>query len=100
MPNIRAMLMEKSESKQRSKLILKDVDRSLIISLLAIPVYGKEARDEEILSVILNAGGVDRSGLMDKIRENYNRRLKAKELKKTKNGVIDKDGFTVLVPRA
>lgn len=98
--NVRSMIMEKSESKHRNRLVMKDVDRALIISLLAIPVYGKEARDEEILSVIINAGEADTSDLMAKIRENYNRRLKAKEIKKTKNGVFDADGFMVLVPRA
>ena len=98
--DIRSMLLKKQEGK-KSKLVMKDVNRALIISLLALPVYGKEARDEEILSVIINAGApVDLTDRMTKIREHYNQLLKDKKVKKTKTGVRDTDGFLVLVPRA
>jgi len=93
------MLQAKSEKKAHKHLVLKDVNRDLIIALLAIPVYGKEARDEEILSVIINAGVADVSDVMTKIRTDYDKRVKAKEIKKTKDGVRDTDGFMVLVPR-
>lgn len=99
--DVRSMLLAKDEKRKNTRLVMKDVNRELIIALLAIPVYGKEARDEEILSVIINAGASESDKLIDKIRDNYNQRLKNKEIKKTKNdGVRDTDGFMVLVPRA
>ena len=97
--NVKALLTAKSENKAKSQLVMKDVNRDLIIALLAIPVYGKEARDEEILSVIINAGAADVSDIMLRIREEYDKKVKEKRVKKTKNGVVDTDGFMVLVPR-
>lgn len=97
--NVRALLMEKGEKKKAKRVVLKDVNRDLMVALLAIPVYGKEARDEEILSVIINAGVSDVSDQISKIRENYARMVNEKKVKKTKNGVRDLDGYMVLVPR-
>ena len=99
MPDVRAMLQAKSEKKAQKHLVLKDVNRDLIIALFAIPVYGKEARDEEILSVIINAGSAEISDRMGRIRADYDQRVKDKKIKKTKDGVRDTDGFMVLVPR-
>ena len=99
MPDVRAMLQAKSEKKAQKHLVLKDVNRDLIIALFAIPVYGKEARDEEILSVIINAGSAEISDLMGRIWADYDQRVKDKKIKKTKDGVRDTDGFMVLVPR-
>ncbi len=99
MPDVRAMLQAKSDKKAQKHLVLKDVNRDLIIALFAIPVYGKEARDEEILSVIINAGSAEISDLMGRIRADYDQRVKDKKIKKTKDGVRDTDGFMVLVPR-
>lgn len=100
--DVRALLMKKSEEKSNAgkRVVMKDVNRDLMVALLAIPVYGKEARDEEILSVIINAGGVDVSDQIAKIRENYNKLVAEKKIKKTKaGGVRDLDGYMVLVPR-
>lgn len=97
--NVKALLTAKSENKAKSQLVMKDVNRDLIVALLAIPVYGKEVRDEEILSVIINAGAADVSDIMLRIREEYDKKVKEKRVKKTKNGVVDTDGFMVLVPR-
>lgn len=97
--NVKALLTAKFENKAKSQLVMKDVNRDLIVALLAIPVYGKEARDEEILSVIINAGAADVSDIMLRIREEYDKKVKEKRVKKTKNGVVDTDGFMVLVPR-
>ncbi len=97
--NVKALLAAKFENKAKSQLVMKDVNRDLIVALLAIPVYGKEARDEEILSVIINAGAADVSDIMLRIREEYDKKVKEKRVKKTKNGVVDTDGFMVLVPR-
>lgn len=99
MPDVRAMLQAKSEKKAHKHLVLEDVNRDLIIALFAIPVYGKEARDEEILSVIINAGSAEVSDLMTRIRADYDQQVKDKKIKKTKDGVRDTDGFMVLVPR-
>ena len=99
--DVRAMLLKKDREKNPGRLTVRDVNRSLIISLLAIPVYGKEARDEEILSVIINAGKVaDTSGCMERIRASYDQMVKDKKIKKAKGGEIrDTDGFWVLEPR-
>lgn len=100
MADVRSLLLKKSEQKAAKKLVLKDVNRSLMVALLAIPTYGKEARDEEILSIIINAGKVtDTTDLMDRIRANYDKKVAEKKIKKTKDGVRDIDGFFVLVPR-
>lgn len=97
--DIRAMLAKKSNEKSSGKrLVLKDINRDLIVALLAIPVYGKEVRDEEILSIIINGGTV--STTIERIKAAYDERVKNKELKKTKDGVRDADGFLVMVPRA
>ena len=97
--DVRSLLLKKQEGKN-TKLVMKDVNRGLLISLLCLPVYGKEARDEEILSVIINAGAVaDMTDIMDRIRANYNKLVAEKKVKKTKTGVRDSDGFLVLVPR-
>jgi len=96
--DIRAMISAKQEkSNNGKKLVLKDIHRNLIIALTALPVYGKEVRDEEILTIIIN-GGVT-STVLERIRDHYNARLKSKELKKVKGEVVDADGYRVLVPR-
>lgn len=97
--DIRAMISEKQKNKNSSgkKLVLKDIHRSLIVALTALPVYGKDVRDEDILTIIIN-GGVT-STVLDRIKDHYNARLKSKEIKKVKGEVVDTDGYTVLVPR-
>ncbi|WP_300943832.1 hypothetical protein [uncultured Duncaniella sp.] len=96
--DIRALIAKKQEGKLKdSRLVLKDVNRDLITALLALPVYGKEARDDEILTIIIN-GGIDTS-YMDKIRDNFTGRLERHEVKKVKGEYRDSEGFLVLVPR-
>lgn len=94
--DIKAMITKKQQ-KKGTKLVLKDIHRNLIIALNALPVYGKEVRDEEILTIIIN-GGVS-STYMDRIRDHYNARVSSKEIKKVKGEYRDTDGFLVLVPR-
>lgn len=101
--SIRELLQSKENKKANSELVLKDINRDLIVALLAIPVYGKHARDEEILSIIINANASansTRNKYLEKFREHYNQLLKDKKIKKTKTGVRDTDGFLVLVPRS
>jgi len=96
--DIKSAIMKKQDDRmKKSKLTLTDVNRSLIIALTALPVYGKDVRDEEILTLIIN-GGVQ-STYLDKMRDNFKRRLDAKEIKKTKDGYRDSEGFLVLQPR-
>lgn len=94
--DIRALL-EKKREKKSSKLVMKDIHRDLIIALTALPVYGKEVRDEEILSIIIN-GGVT-SSYIDKIKNTFDKRVADKEIKKVKGEYRDTEGFLVLVPR-
>lgn len=97
--DVKAMIAEKASKKKSSQLVMKDVNRSLITALLAISVYGKDARDEEILSVIINAGK-DKNPWMKTFRENYEKKLAEKSIKRGKDGVYrDEDGFIVLIPK-
>jgi hypothetical protein len=96
--DIKAAIMKKQDDRmKKSKMTLTDVNRSLIIALTALPVYGKDVRDEEILTLIIN-GGVQ-STYLDKMREDFQRKLDAKEIKKTKDGYRNTEGFLVLQPR-
>lgn len=96
--DLKALIAKKQEVKLKSsKLVMKDINRQLVTALLALPVYGKDARDEEILTIIIN-GGVQ-SSYMDRIKEGFTKRLEAGEIKKTKGEYRDTEGFLVLVPR-
>lgn len=97
--DIKAMIMKKQNDKLKSsKLVMKDINRELITALIALPVYGKEVRDEEILTIIIN-GGVEPPH-MDRIRSDFSKRLDNQEVKKVKGEYRDNEGFLVLVPRA
>lgn len=99
--DVRAMLMAKKVEKDKqggSGLVMKDINRDLITALLAISVYGKEARDEEILSVIINAGR-SYNPLYNKLCEDYADRVKKWKITQDEKGDLrDKDGFLVLAP--
>lgn len=98
---IRSILMKKQNEKTKhNRLVLKDVNADLITALLAVPVYGKDARDEEILSIIINAGTLSFQSVISKIKKEFEEKLKGKQLKKSKDGFVrDKEGFIVLKPR-
>lgn len=99
--DIRAMIEEKNKDKSNNKkLILKDVNHDLIIALLALPVYGKDVRNEEILSIIVNDDIGKMKKLKKQIKEEYEASMKGKKLKKTKQGyMIDSGGRVVLTPK-
>ena len=97
MTKIQELLLKKRKNREGKHLVMKDVNRELIVSLLAIPVYGKDVRDEEILSVILNASKP--RGLADfieRICDDFDRRVEAGEIKRQKGVYRDEDGFMVL----
>ena len=90
---------QKNREKENPKPVLMDVNQDLIVSLLALPLYGKVARDEEILSVIINAGTYGFQTALEEIRKNFNEKVKNKEVKKGKDGMYrNKEGFIVLRP--
>ena len=97
MSDIKAAIMKKQKNKTSSGLMLSDVNRQLIIALTALPVYGKEVRDEEILSLIIN-GGKEEPTYLDQMRDEFKRRVDNKEIKKVKGEYRDRDGFLVLAP--
>lgn len=100
--DILTMINKKQEEKGKGKSrpVLVDVNQDLIVSLLALPLYGKAARDEEILSIIINAGTLGFESALEEIRKNFNEKVKNKEIKKAKDGTYrNKDGFIVLRPR-
>ena len=78
--DIKAMITKKQNDKMKaSKLVMKDINRELITALIALPVYGKDVRDEEILTIIIN-GGVQ-APLMDRIRSDFSKKLEISEKK-------------------
>ena len=53
---IRSILMKKQNEKTKhNRLVLKDVNADLITALLAVPVYGKDARDEYLYDMDCHA---------------------------------------------
>lgn len=101
MSNILDVISSKeSKANKRDESILNDVNHDLITALFALPLYGKVAHDEEILTLIINAGVSGYQTLLNNIREQFNTKLKAKEIKKSKDGHYrDKAGFIRLRPR-
>lgn len=98
---IRALLLKKHEKQENEKrMVLEDVNQDLIIALLAVPIYGKDARDEDILSIIINSGTMTFQTTLSKIKEEFAEAVKGKKYKKSKDGFLrDKDGFIHLKPR-
>ena len=95
--DIKSAIMKKQNDKiARTKLTLNDVNRQLIIALTALPVYGKEVRDEEILSLIIN-GGVE-SDQLSQIKNDFRKKLENKEVKMLKGYYRNKDGYIVMSP--
>lgn len=99
--DIISMINKKDNDNHVSKkLIMEDINHDLIISLLAIPIYGKQARDEEILSVIINSGKSKRSIKLNELKSSFDNDIKTKTVKKCKDGQYqNSDGFTVLATR-
>lgn len=95
--DIRARIREKSQI-PKTELALDDVNKDLIMSLFAVDVYGAEARDEEILNIIIGGGQIvkDARAIM---RADFEKISKSEKLKKGKDGMWrDKDGYIVLEP--
>lgn len=95
--DIRARIREKSQI-PKTELTLDDVNKDLIMSLFAVDVYGAEARDEEILNIIIGGGQIikDARAIM---RDDFIKISKNGKLKKGKDGMLrDKDGYIVLEP--
>lgn len=100
--DVLSKIAKKSESRNKeAKSALVDINHDLIVAITGIGLYGKEARDEEILSIILNAGTIQSlDKMLQRVKENYNNLIKTKKLKKGKDGYMrDEDGFIRLTPR-
>ena len=93
------ILSKLKESKKQSKrLVLEDINRPLFTALFGVSVYGKKARDEEIMELIVG----QRTDPMVQIRENFCAKMKAEGAtwKKEKDGTIRNErGFLVLQPK-
>lgn len=102
--NIKDMIAKKKSKNSDKNLELKDINRDLIVSLLGISVYGKDARDEDILEIIIDGGEareVERDEkLYNKIKDEYRELLKNKSIKKErKSGFMkNSEGLIVLTP--
>lgn len=95
--DIRARIRKKS-TLPKTTLTLEDVNRDMIVSLLSVDIYGAEAREEDILELIIGGGIVmDSADCRKKMREDFEKIKKT--LKRGKDGLWhDKDGFIVLEP--
>lgn len=94
--DILTKLREKKASEKR--LVLTDINRPLFTALFGVSIYGKAARDEDVMELIVG----QRDDPMVKIRATFRARQKAEgaEWKKQKDGtIIDKNGFIVLQPK-
>lgn len=101
--DIKAMLLKKQQDRMKNKsLVFQDVNRPLVLALLGISVYGKDARDEDIMSIIINGTtDVHDDDIVDQIKTNHDKLVKGKQLKKGKDGMYrNKEGFIILTPRS
>lgn len=97
MANILAKLREKKQ-RENKKLVLEDINRPLFSALFGISVYGKDARDESIMELIVG----QREDPMVKIRNAFRQRqqVEGAAWKRLKDGtIIDAEGFMVLQPK-
>lgn len=92
--DIKAKLLKKASVP--TVLSMDDVNRDLIASLFSVGIYGAEARDEEIHSIIIGGGTIVKDA--KKILRQEFDAIK-NTLKKGKDGMYrDKNGFIVLEP--
>lgn len=96
MADIKALIQKRNS--KHGRLTMKDVNHDLLISLLATSVYGREARDEEILTAIINAGSPGAARL-EAIRADIDVMTKGEKLKKTKMGWVNSKGHIVIMPK-
>lgn len=101
--DIKAILLKKQQDRMKNKsLVFQDVNRPLVTALLGISIYGKDARDDDIMTIIINGsvGGHD-TDIMTQIKDHHDGLVKDKQLKKGKDGMYrNKDGFIILTPRS
>lgn len=101
--DVKALIAQKQSKKENKNLSLNDINHDLIVSLFAVSVYGKPARDEDILTIII--GGPKKADpfkyTFDKIKARYERQMKDSSLGivKKSGAILDKDGFIILQPR-
>lgn len=93
--DIKARLKKKA-SVPRLTLALDDVNRDLIVSLFSVAIYGAEARDEEIHSIIIGGGELVKD-TSKKLKEEFDS-IKSTLKKKSDGQWYDKNGFIVVEP--
>lgn len=96
MTDIKALIQKRNS--KHGRLTIKDVNHDLLISLLATSIYGREARDEEILTAIINAGSPGAARL-EAVRADVDVMTKGKKLKKTKMGWVDAKDHIFIIPK-
>lgn len=101
MADIKSMIAKKQSAKENKNLMLNDINHDLIVSLFAVSVYGKPARDEEILEIIIGGPKSKMEQVMDELRKCYEEKIKrAGKVTRKKNGqILDQNGFIILKPR-
>lgn len=102
--DIKSLIAQKQSKKNNKHLTVQDINHDLIVSLLAVSVYGKPARDEDILKIIINgpAKTTKFDLVLDEMRDSYQARVKeaGTKLTRKKDGTIrDENGFILLQPK-
>lgn len=98
MASIKDMIKAKEEKKLKTDIPLNDINKSLILSLFSIALYGKEAHDEEILSIII---GANKSEEKEALVADFERKKKeyGASMKMGKAGYYVHNGLLVLHPK-
>ena len=113
MASVKDLIAQKRNKEISTKIELKDINRDLILSLFAVSLFGKDAHDEEILSIIL--GHPDETKKEEKkakekapkiispiLKTSFSEKKSklGKDLKKGKNGYLVHGSIIVLEPNA
>ena len=111
MANVKDLIAQKRNKEIATNIELKDINKDLILSLFAVSLFGKDAHDEEILTIIL---GLPEEGKKEEKKSTKKEPAKknvvfqssfaekkkrlGKELKKGQNGYLVHGSKIVLEP--
>lgn len=91
------ILAKLKETKSKKKLVIDDINRPIYLAIFGTSIYGKSARDEEVMEIIIG----QRDDPMVVMRQAYDDRVNeyGSGIKKVNGVVRDPNGFIVLVPK-
>ncbi len=98
MANIKELIKAKENKKVHTNIPLNDINRDLILSLFSVSLYGKEAHDEEILSIIIGGNkSQEKASLVEEFKQKKSQY--GTTMKMGKNGYYVHNGNIVLKPK-